>query len=49
MTLDKSTKKERDVWKAKIDLMDESLVGDDSEIDLMDTKNTGKDRDKGAE
>ena len=43
--LGKSNKKERDEWRAKIDFMDASLVGNDGEIDLM----VGKDRDKGAE
>ena len=43
--LGKSTKKERDEWRAKIDLMDANLVGDDREIDLM----AGKDGDKGAQ
>ena len=43
--LGKSTKKERDDWRAIIDLMYANLVGDDREIYLM----TGKDGDKGAE
>ena len=43
--LAKSTKKERDEWRAKIDLMDANLVGGDREIDLM----ADKDRDEGAE
>ena len=47
--LGKSTKKESDEWREKIDLMDASLVGDNREIDLMDTSNTGKDGDKGEE
>ena len=45
----KSTKKERDEWRAKINLMDASLVGDNREIDLMDTSNAGRDGDKGSE
>ena len=47
--LGKSTKKERDEWRAKIDLMDASLVGDNVEIYLVDTSNVGKDGDEGAE
>ena len=43
--LGKSTKKERDEWRAKIDLMDANLVGDDREIDLM----AGKYGDEGAQ
>ena len=43
--LGKSTKKERDERRAKIDLMDASLVVDNGEIDLMDTSNAGKDGD----
>ena len=45
----KSTKKERDEWRAKIDLMDVRLVGDDGEIDLVDTSNVGEDGDEGSE
>ena len=43
--LGKSTKKERDEWRAKIDLMDANLVGNDREIYLM----AGKDGDEGEE
>ena len=43
--LGKSTKKERVEWRAKIDLMDANLVGDEREIYLM----AGKDGDEGAE
>ena len=46
--LGKSTKKERDEWRAKISLMDASLVGDDGEIYLMDTRNVGEDGDEEA-
>ena len=49
MALGKSTKKERGEWREKINLMDAILVGDDGEIDLMDTSNTGEDGDEGAE
>ena len=49
VALGKITKKERDEWRAKIDLMEESLVGNDGKIYLMETSNTGKDRDEGAE
>ena len=45
----KSTKKERDEWREKINLMDASLVGDNREIDLMNTSNVGEDGDEGAE
>ena len=48
-SLGKSTKKERGEWKEKIDLMDASLVRDDGEIYLMDTRNAGEDGDKGEE
>ena len=47
--LGKSTKKERDERREKIDLMDVSLVSDNGEIDFMDTRNVGKDEDKGSE
>ena len=47
--LGKSTKKERDEWRAKINLMDAGLVGEDGKIDLMDTSNAGEDRDEGVE
>ena len=43
--LGKSTEKERDEQRAKIDLMDTNLVGDDREIDLT----AGKDGDEGTE
>ena len=49
MALGKSTKKERGEWRAKINLMDAILVGDDGEIDLMDTSNADEDGDEGAE
>ena len=48
-SLGKNTNKERDEWRAKIYLMDASLVGDDGEIYLMDTSNAGEDGDKGEE
>ena len=48
-SLGKSTKKERDEWKEKTYLMDASLVRDDGEIYLMDTRNAGEDGDKGEE
>ena len=41
----KSTKKERNEWRARIDLMDDNFVGNGREIGLM----VGKDGDKGAE
>ena len=47
--LGKSTEKERDERRAKTDLMDANLVGDDGEINLMDTRNMGEDGDEGAE
>ena len=47
--LGKSTKNERDEWRAKIYLMDAGLVGKNREIDLMDTSNVGEDGDEGAE
>ena len=44
-----STNKERDELRAKIDLIDVSLVGKDGERYLMDTSNAVKDGDKGSE
>ena len=43
--LEKSTKMEWDEWRAKIDLMDANLVGNNREKYLM----AGKDRDEGSE
>ena len=45
--LGNSTKKVRDEWRAKMYLMDASLVGDDGERYLMDTSNAGEDGYKG--
>ena len=42
-----STKKVRDEWRAKMYLMDASLVDDDGERYLMDTSNAGEDGYKG--
>ena len=38
----KSTEKERGERRAKIDLMDASLAGDDGETDLVYTSNAGE-------
>ena len=47
--LGKSTKKERDEWRVKIDLIDASLVGNNREIDLKDRSNAGEDGHEGSE